>query len=273
MKTINPNISCTDNCLLGDRINISFKIDGLKADSKIVCQLPYKVGELGENGLVLSKDKFVVADTLNFEFISYKAGLINISPIYANIDGLDYSSQNIELNIKSLGEEQELQEIVPPQKIYPSFWYYFSAVSIVLLVLLIIYILINKIKPKKKITSEIYIAPFDLALRKLREIEFDKKLKSNLKNYISAITETLKSYIERDYSIDVLDLTTTEFVTKLKNEKIFDSDKIVLIKNFFKNSDLIKFKEKYDFNNDNDFISKAKELLYLIKKEDTNHEI
>lgn len=267
---LKAKLSCIDNCKIGDYIVVSFELDNLNK-SKIDTDIPYKINEISENGLVLTREPYLDNNLVNFSFLSYKDGVFKIEPFKIKISDTEYLTQSFEFKVLGQTQELKLADIVPPQKIYPSTWYYLGLGSFVLVLLLVFYILIKKIKTKKKVVKEIFISPYEQALKKLSKIEFDKSL--NLKKLVSGVTEAVKKFVSDEYSVDILDKTSTESIHTLKDNKIFELEKINMIKIFLNDADLIKFKDTHILNKEVDFINEARKLIYSLRREEPKNEI
>jgi hypothetical protein len=117
-------------------------------------------------------------------------------------------------------------------------------VLLVLVLLSIIYFLIKKFTKKKNTElkePEIVLPSYVIALTKLDALEKEKLWQSGkVKEYHSRITEIIREYFEKRFSIPALELTSTEQVTLL--EKISDATPVLRITvEFFTNADLVKF--------------------------------
>jgi len=268
MKIIDGISSCKNNCSIGEYLKLKFNFPDLKENSNLIVDNPYKVGELNKAGLMLAKDYYIQDHDIVFEFVSYRPGSFNIVPMDVTIDGIEYITQGFDFTVISHAENLELKDIVYPQKISPSFLYYLGVFSFLSLFALLIILFLKRFKIKAKKTNAIYISPYEKALRKISIIEFNKTLKQNLKEYVSSVSEIVKSFIDEEYQLSILDLTTTELIYKLKNDKIFEEDKINLCKVFFKEADLIKFKESINLSEDKNFIEDAKKIIFYLKKPD-----
>lgn len=268
---LQPILSCTDNCGIGEHILVSFEVPDLN-DQKIETDISYKLNDLSNNGLLLTKGPYKTKETVNFDFISYKEGVFKFEPFKITLGEVQHLTKSFEFRVLSqVKEELKLIDIVPPQKIYPSAWYYIGAVSLILAFIFLMVLIIKKIKPRSKVILKAKVSPYELALKKLSELEFDKNI--SLKNLVGGVTEAVKKFISDEYFFDILDKTSTESVILLKENKIFDTDKINILKNFFYDADLIKFKDKLSLYKEIDFINDARKIVYALKKEEVSNEV
>lgn len=268
---LTAKISCSDNCNIGDYIVVSFEIEGLK-DQKIEAELPYKLNELSNDGLVLLSGPYKNSNSINFDFISYKEGVFKIEPFKIVVGEAEHLSKSFEFKVISqVKQELKLIDIVPPQKIYPSIWYYLGAVSLVLIIAFLILFLLKKLKPKNKPIKAIKISPYEFALKKLSDVELEKNV--SLKRLLSVVTEAVKKFISDEYNFDILDKTSTESILLLKEHKIISLEKINILKTFFNDADLIKFKDKLVLNKEADFVNEARKIIYALRREEIKNEI
>lgn len=267
---LNANVSCGENCNIGDHIVVSFELESLK-NEKITAELSYKLNDLSSDGLMLLKGPYETDKHINFDFISYKEGVFKFSPFKITVGETEHLSKSFEFKVISqVKQELKLVDIVPPQKITPSVWYYVGAVSSILLLVFLVLFFLKNFKRKKKITHEIKMSPYELALKKLSDLDLEKNI--SLKKLVGVVTETVKKFISDEYSFDILDKTSTESISSLKEHKIVSIEKNNILKTFFYDADLIKFNDKLVLNKEIDFVNDARKLIYALRKEEIKNE-
>jgi hypothetical protein len=121
---------------------------------------------------------------------------------------------------------------------------YLAAVGLILLLGAILLILFRK---KRKTSLPVTVSPLDPEIEletRIREL-WQQKLpqKGEYKLFFILLGEIIKHFLERIYSFNAVDFTTTEINTNLeKSEK--DSDIVLCLQNIFQQADLVKFAEQ-----------------------------
>ena len=118
-------------------------------------------------------------------------------------------------------------------------------VAALLLVALIFYLL----KRKKKTPEEIEAAipPYELALKRLQELDAKDLLNKNrIKKYYVELTDILRTYIERELNIPALESTTDELIETMRDFNTSSSlniteETIDTLSKLLKDADLVKF--------------------------------
>jgi len=115
---------------------------------------------------------------------------------------------------------------------------------IILVLILLIYYLIQKIKIKKGVIEE-EIAPSIPC--EIEALEALKNLESRglcemgeIKNHYVQLTEILRCYFDRQFEIETIESTTDEIVERLK-EKNIDSSLLIDVTQLLEEADLVKF--------------------------------
>ncbi|MCP4706255.1 MAG: protein BatD [candidate division Zixibacteria bacterium] len=156
-------------------------------------------------------------------------------------------SEPIAIRVSSLLSEDsdtlDIRDLKPPFDFEPSkAWLYYLLGGIVLVVVLSYY-LIWRYRRKKQLEAE-WVDP-----RKPWEIAFEEMaiLKENnypaenqFKLYYIELSEIIRAFLGRIYTVPVLDMTTDEFCDILSELEIAE-DQYKWIKGFLKHSDLVKF--------------------------------
>jgi hypothetical protein len=122
-------------------------------------------------------------------------------------------------------------------------WPYIAGFIILCGLLLLIWLLITR---KKKTfffsTPKIKEAPHVIALRELDNLRSQKLWQNNkVKPYYSALTEIIRTYIEKRFEVQALEMTTDEIIESFKALHFIDPESKDLFKKLFKLADLVKF--------------------------------
>lgn len=131
-----------------------------------------------------------------------------------------------------------------------NFWWFVkkSIPGLLILILLagIIYLIIYLIKHKKQAVEleeeKIYIPPFDLAIDKLNKIRQEKLWQqSRHKEYHSELTEVLREYIEGQFQLPALEMTSAEILEHTEFLKSDCAEAYAQLRQILQLADLIKF--------------------------------
>jgi len=116
------------------------------------------------------------------------------------------------------------------------------------------------------VVPEVIIPAHIIALGKLEQLLKDEEWKSPEKKiYYSALTDTVRTYLENRFDIHAMEQTTREIITDLKNAAISEDDKLYLRK-ILREADMVKFakflpsdEDAYKYlNNSIDFVKRTK---------------
>ncbi|MCK9281107.1 MAG: hypothetical protein M0P71_10830 [Melioribacteraceae bacterium] len=238
---------------------------------EFIKNLPVEKKEDGDN--VIEKHTFI--------FSKYDSAEIKIPPINIYYTQGNSSEQKltqtseIKLIVKKIlvNAEEEIKDVKEPLEIYLSPW--IIALIVVLIIILVLgsYYLYDRYKKKKAniIPEEkpIYIPAYNIALEALQSLE-GRKLWQNgsIKVYHTEITEIIRRYIEADFNIPAMEITSGELMTSLREVIIDDKEILESANRFFENADMVKFARFNPMPKVNeemmlqayDFVKKAKEI-------------
>lgn len=120
-----------------------------------------------------------------------------------------------------------------------------SYIALVILIILLIYAYYKNYKLKKSLSSIVeqipLLPPHEQAYKELNELE-KKKLwqKGFVKEYYTEVTEIIRRYIERRYSINAMEMTSTEILNSLLNVHR-DKKLLEILESFLNLADYVKF--------------------------------
>ena len=120
---------------------------------------------------------------------------------------------------------------------------------------------------KKRIDKGIkqkYVSPYEKALQALSQIGKDKEL--TRKVLVTRVTETLRRFLDEEYSLNIMDLTTKELLRVLKKESRFEIPIVNELKTYFDKADYVKFKNN-DEQENVDFINEAKKFINMLRRQ------
>ncbi|MET2986648.1 hypothetical protein [Aureibaculum conchae] len=123
-----------------------------------------------------------------------------------------------------------------------------------LLLAIILYFVFRKKKTQEEIEAK--IPPYDLALKRLKELD-NKQLwqKNKIKQYYVELTDIIRSYIERELNIPALESTTNELMETITDFNSSSSlnipdETIKKLQSLLKDADLVKFAKYVPLSND-----------------------
>jgi len=248
LYAFDQTLSSQDNITVGDKVVLNIKAEGLTTDSLDKTKLQ----ELNFGDFELLDIQPAQDNSINFILSVYKSGKVELLSVE-----LQYEYENQQKFIKTKALPIEIKSVLNPQqpsqdildikgiaKFNHSFLWYLYFVLVIILLAVIIYFVYKYIKKKnRKPTQEEIIQaipPKEYALKQLDElIALDLINKGNIKEYYDKLSDIIRFYISRTYSIDGMEKTTTELYSMLKN-KIVPEDNREL-KNYLLNCDFVKF--------------------------------
>lgn len=151
--------------------------------------------------------------------------------------------------------------------------YIYGFIGLIALIVLLYYFIQKINKTEKTIEEVIELIPCDIeALEALNNLESDGLCEKGLvKEHYVRLTEILRNYFDREYTIDTLESTTDETIDLLKGSNV---DKIIIeqISTLLVEADLVKFAKSNPNKRLNaDFMSKSYSIVedcHNLKKEE-----
>lgn len=238
---------------------------------EFIKNLPVEKREVGDN--VIEKHTFI--------FSKYDSAEIKIPPIdiyYTQGNSSDQKltqTSEIRLIVKKIlvNADEEIKDVKEPLEINLSPWIIVLIVAGILLLALLGYYLYARYKKKKvNIVPEekpIYIPAYNIALEALQSLESRKLWQQGLiKEYHTEITEIIRRYIEADFNIPAMEITSGELMTSLREVVTDDKEILDSANRFFENADMVKFAKFNPMPKVNEemmtqaylFVKKAKEI-------------
>jgi hypothetical protein len=95
-------------------------------------------------------------------------------------------------------------------------------------------------KPKTKI-PEIKLLPSDKAMQNLKQLESQNLWQNGQeKTYHTLLTDTIRTYLEEQFNMDVFEKTSSELMQQIKKQKALSNSRQAL-RTIFETADLVKF--------------------------------
>lgn len=289
-----------DSCqrLIGEQARIKLKV-GVDANKnallpifekeivkgvEIVEKLPNDTQRLNDGKRLLITEEYLVT--------SFDSALYTIPPFEVLVDGIPYYSEELALAVYMMPvDTTNLELFFPPKSIWETGLEWddckvataYSLLFIILtgaLVWLIIRYINNKpiiriVKLKPKLPAHV------VALNEIERIKADKEWRTSgkTKEYYTALTDTLREYMNNRFGFNAMEMTTEEIIARLLQVK--EKESISELKEILQTADLVKFAKFNPPMNENDrnllnaveFINETKVAESEIKEQPTEKRV
>lgn len=247
----------TSDYLIGDRINYSLKIT---ADKNIYPLRPYFRDSLKNVDILQELDPFA-AESETEKVFEYKYTLSRFDSADVTLPSIKVEyrvegdtilqtvlSNPVSFSIHrvSISQEEDIKDIKPPVRIPLNWWMIVMWTLIGLILIAISFYLYKKYfkrKPLEQVVQpkRIKIPAHVEALSKLDKLNSQQLWqKGFVKDYHSRITEIIREYFEKRFSLPALEMTTSESLNDLaKHPEAINV--LHVTGKFLNNADLVKF--------------------------------
>ena len=214
-----------------------------------------------EGGRLQSKNIFVVSTFTTGDYV------IPPIPVQFNLpDGTRKAllSEGVPIKVLSMlgnvGDSVDIKPLKPPKPHYEfaqdRMQYLFPAIAGFVTLLLILLIIFLKFRKKAKAEEPVDLRPaWEIAFEKLALLK-QKQLpqEGHFKQFYIELTEIIRVYYERMYDLNVLDMTTEEFLTAF-GKLVLPNGLLDKMHGFLSHADLVKFAKlvPQDGRTDEDF--------------------
>ena len=155
---------------------------------------------------------------------------VNLPILKAHLSGVGKSSSiEVKENLDSSAltpENAELQEA----KSY--LWLWIVGISLALLLAIFPFLKKNVIRPVK------IIPPWESALNAIEEL---KSITLDDEAFFVRLTDILRQYIEKRFSLQATEKTSEEFIQEIRQDSILSQKQQIALENFLSTADLVKF--------------------------------
>lgn len=165
---------------------------------------------------------------------------------------------------------EEIHDIRPPIEM-TSFWTQFKPYILVLgtiLAIVLVFFLYKKLKKKPNNVPIIYtLTPYEEAIN---ELALARRLIGigNDKALALALSQCIRSYIEKTYNLKATEKTTEEFLYEQQTNTAFEEKTLFILTTFLQLSDLAKFaKKELNLNEQEELYQRASCFLESAKNE------
>lgn len=266
-QTLTPQ----QNITVGDKVILNLKAEGLTTDTVDKTKLMQaNFGDFELLNINPAQDGSV--DLILSVYKSGKTELLSVEISYNYNDQQKFIKTNaVPVEVKSVLDPQkpsaDIYDIKSLIKFRHGFLYYLYFFLATILIALIVYSFYKFIRNKKrKPTQEEIIRaipPKEYAFKQLDELTALNLIeKGFIKEYYDKLSDIIRFYISRTYSVDAMEKTTSEIYLMLKNKIAAEHNRE--LKNYLINCDFVKFAKlvpkdeeiKKDFDTAKGFIEK-----------------
>lgn len=239
-KTYSIKITKPKEVKFATPFNIKFEIDNLEKTSNLSVST-----ETLNNSDFFLKTLKKENSGYSFELIPFTVGISTFPEITFTVDTSTLKTQPFQLNIKPLYNIDDKANLKEIYEILPLINYYIAILIILLIIALIIYFIYRffkkkKVSENKAISEEINIPPYDYAMAQLDNLINSNLINENIKEYYSVLSNIFREYLEREFSINAMEMTTNDLMKNIK--KNFNNFEILIkTREFLDNADLVKF--------------------------------
>lgn len=236
---------------IGDRLNYTltlkyspdFQIDSLDLKEKIG-QFEIK----SSTSSTQTKKKQVIQQT-HLVLVPWQTGEYEIPAVAINYKDKDGNQKTIfsdpvKVEVKSvLGEvfeSTDIRGLKGQLELARSIWFYWAGLVAILIVTALLFYLVKR-RPRTPLKPEIVRPAWELAKEELLDLQQSfRSGKIQTKEYYFRLSEILRGYLERRFGIPLLESTTEEIESRLKEDFLSPDSKDSFLR-FLQDSDLIKF--------------------------------
>ena len=243
-QTLSPQKDIT----VGDKVVLNIKAEGLTVDSLD----KEKLAEANFGDFELLNVQPAQDGSVDFVLSVYKVGkteLLSVEIPYTYVDQKKFVKTNalpIEVNsvLDPKNPPADIQDIKGIIKFHHGLLWYLPFLIALIILVIVSYFVYKYIKKKnRKLTQEEIIQsipPKEYALKQLDELQTLNLIeKGHVKEYYDKLSDIIRFYISRTYSVDGMEKTTTEFYSMLKNKIAPEHNRE--LKNYLINCDFVKF--------------------------------
>ena len=241
----------TTKIRIGEQINYEINVEDAEAG---VVFPELQLDSLGRIEIVESLNIDTLKNRLikKYKLTSFDSGryVIPKQPIY--IWSQPYFIDSVFIDVSTVAVDTTKQKMYPIKAIQSEPYtfddfksYLWWILGILLLLAIILYFVLRKKKTVEEIIAK--IPPYELALRRLKELD-EKQLwqKNKIKQYYVELTDIIRSYIERELNIPALESTTDELMETItdfnSSSKLNIPNEIIeKLQKLLKEADLVKF--------------------------------
>lgn len=206
---------------------------------------------LGDGRIKINLDYIVTAFDSGFYFIPAQ----KFASAYDSASSKPLGLLVDKVEVEAEAELNPVKDIMDAPFSWSEFFYWVGIVLAVLVVVAAIVYVLMKYVFKKKVTiipekEEPKIPPHVIALQRLEAIKEAKTWQTDIKGFYTQVTDVIREYIESQFSINAMELTTDQILDLVKRNPEFEQVRLML-KEMLELSDLVKFAKYIPLEDDN----------------------
>lgn len=228
--------------------------DTIATNVSIIEKLATDTISLPDNRISITSEYLVSSYDSGFYYIPEFVFETTSQKVTSNPVGLTVNTVQVNEQTDDIHAEKEIMS-APFSWIELAQW---SGIGLaIILIIAIIVLLLMRFVFKKKVTiipeePEVILPAHVVALEKLEQIKTEKIWQQGqIKQFYTQLTDVIREYLSRAYSINAMEMTTDEIVALVKKNKDLDEIRIVL-KEMLELSDLVKFAKFIPLENENE---------------------
>lgn len=245
---------------LATKFLLIFEIDDYKEEKITISTENLKNSDFELLGLKQKNNK------LELELIPFNIGVSTFPQLTINLidTNRQINTYPIPIEIKPLFNIKETDQLRDISKIFDFLTW--LKILIFLLLLLLAYLIYKKLKRKNIETSTQKVidtrTPYQRAIDKIEETINSGIVEENVKKYYTRLSDIFRKYIEEEFNINALEMTTNDIIKNIKNfAKI---EMVIKTRDFLDACDLVKFAkyipEKSNIENDTKILREILDL-------------
>jgi hypothetical protein len=193
----------------------------------------------------------------------FDSGFYQVNPIVfpfemaQHKDTISSAPAFLKVNSMPLDTAKDVRDIKPPLNApfsLAEIWLYLLIALGLILIGFAVWYLIKKSRKEPILTSKKVIEPpHVVAIRELDKLRAEKLWQNNkAKEYYTRLTEIVRVYIEHQFGIYALEMTSDEIIHALKGVNFEDEKSIDLLRSMFLSADLVKFAKSEPLPDENE---------------------
>lgn len=282
--TVHASIDSSE-ILIGEQAHISLKVTAA-SNAKIV--FPVYPSKVLTKGIEVLREDVVATEKLNegkqqsvtkrYTITSFDSAFYYIPPMKVRVGGKEYASKSLALKVLTMDVDTlHLDRFMGPKAIadVPYSWQdwkgvFWMSVFLLLMLAFVGYVMLQLHNNRPLIRHfrlKAILPPHLWAIKEIEKLKVDEVKREDAKEYYSELTEVIRSYIQRRYGFNAMEMTSTEIIDKL----MAAPDKIAIeeLKELFYTADLAKFAKLQTLLSENDAnLLKAMNFINATKLEE-----
>lgn len=239
--------------LIGDRMTLTLTIwtePGYQVESPTITP-PEGVELVEKQTGDVEKTRKYLKYVDRYTFQTFEPGeyqLADLQISYTNLEGEDkeLTLAGPTLTVKSLLTEEaadirDLKPIAEPSQ-EPAIYYLLAGLVLLAVIGYLIYRFFRNRTIEEVEVAEPPIPAHELAYQRLRELELSNYIENGqIERYFTVLSQILREYIEKRFSVKAQEMTTQEFMAQALNSVAMNGDHQDLLRAFMYKADLVKY--------------------------------